>query len=184
MPKVYKFTQITETGPNGSTKSYKNTESNEIQFIGSLNGEQYISVPDSVVLPAQEVTLIEVTDIDLLKTLQLPRLQKESFRNKLELEVGDVQDLLADCMKMCEFALVLSSRIANEVLSGTQMPEPQRSAYTARVAAFVGALDSGLVKLRSDSENPADMMMRLMTRYTKLNALYETEYKANIDKII
>lgn len=116
--------------------------------------------------------------------MQLPRLQKETFRNKLELEVGDVQDLLADCMKMCEFALVLSSCIANEVLSGTQMPEPQRSAYTARVAAFVGALDSGQVKLRSDSENPADMMMRLMTRYTKLNALYETEYKANIDKII
>jgi len=136
------------------------------------------------VLPVQELILVQVTDVELLKSLALPKLEKETFRGKLEMEVGDVQDMLADCMKMCEFALVLSARVSNEVLSGTLISEPIRTAYKDRVSGFVAALDSGAVKLRSDSEDPVDMMNRIMTRYTKINALYETEYKAKLDKII
>jgi len=123
-------------------------------------------------------------DKEFLKTLALPRLEKETFRDKLTLEVGDVQDLLADCMKMCEFALVLSARVSNEVLTGVPITEPTRTNYKDRVVSFVTALDLGLVKLRSDSEDPVDMMNRIMTRYTKINSLYETDYKANIDRII
>lgn len=184
MPTVYKYTPTVVTGPNGYSVHFTNTENNEIKTIGQHQGDHYISVPDSVTLPAQELELTVVTDQVFLKTLAAPRLEKETFRRTLELEVGDVQDLLADCMKMCEFALVLSARVSNEVLSGTPMEPELRAAYAARVAMFVGALDSGLVRLRSDSEDPVDMMNRIMTRYTRINALYETDYKANIDAII
>lgn len=184
MPTVYKYTPTVVTGPNGYQTHYTNTEDNQIRSIGRIDEEYYISVPDGIVLPPQDVTLFAVDDLDLVKSLQVPRLQKENFRRKIELEIGDVQDLLADCMKMCEFALVLSARISNEVLQGIQIPEPTRSAYAQRVALFVGALDSGGIRLRTDSEDPLDMMNRIMTRYTRINELYESEYKTEIDRLI
>lgn len=184
MPKVYKYTPVITPGPIGNIKHFNNTADGEIKIIGRIANEVFIQVPDDVTLPEQELTLTQVVDVDLVKSLELPKLEKEKFRRKIELEIGDVQDLLADCMKMCEFALVLSARVGNEVLQGVQIPEPTRSAYAQRVAMFVGALDSGLVRLRTDQEDPQDMMNRIMSRYTRINQLYESEYKAQIDRLI
>lgn len=63
MPIIYRYTKKHTPGPNGTTICHRNTETNEITELATVDGLTYISVPDGVTLPEQPVTL-EIVDMD------------------------------------------------------------------------------------------------------------------------
>ena len=195
MPALFKYQRNIETGPNGAVLDFKNSDIEDgprATYLCEVDGWRYVSVPDGLEMPAQPegiqwqaVAEPSAALIEQLKRSARPvSIAKDVVRRRIELEVGDVHDMVADSMRLCEFAIALSVRVSHEVLTGEQMDPAVREAYTDRVSTVKEALDSGAIVLRSDLEDPTQMMQRLMTRYTKINDLIAESYKPAVDELL
>lgn len=189
---IYRYQTHTVPGPNGYTIRFVNADSDEPQAIelGEINGWRYVSVPADVTLPEQPAEIqwqaAEVTPalIEALKMTRPVRIAKDVVRKRIELDVGDVHDLLSDVMRLCEFAIALSVRTSNEQLNGIQMEPEARAAYAQRVAGVAQLMDAGAIKLRGDLEPPEQMMMRLMSRYSRITEILAEDYIPQIDRLL
>jgi len=193
MPTLYKFQRYIETGPNGVTLDFRNVQDDTATpatLLAEIDGWRYVSVPDATVMPDQpdEISWQAVTPtpelIDQLKRCQPVNVAKHAVRQRIELEVGDLHDLVADSMRLCEFAIALSVRVSHEVLTSEPMDATLREAYTARVTTVKDAMDSGDLVVRSDIEDPTTMMSRLMERYTTITRLIADHYQPTIDELL
>ncbi|MBK1691055.1 hypothetical protein [Ectothiorhodospira mobilis] len=194
MPKLFKYQRHVETGPNGAVIDFRNTTDEDAPratLLSEIDGWRYVSVPDGAVMPDQpaEISWQEVAApapdlVEQLKRARPVAIAKDVVRKRIELEVGDVHDLVADCMRLCEFSLALSLRVSNEVLTGQAMEASVRDAYTQRVQTVLAAIDSGEVVMRSDLEDPTSMMTRLMARYTRINDLLAETYKPAVEELL
>lgn len=197
-PDLYKYQRYVEAGPNGVALDFRNTDADadaedapRATYLDEVDGWRYVSVPDGAVMPEQppEINWEQVASpsYELIERLKRSRpfaVAKGAVRESIEREVGDLHDLVADCMRLCEFSLALNLRVSNEVLAGTQMDATLRQAYTERVQTVLTAIDSGDVVMRSDIEDPVDMMMRLMARQTQLNVLMGEDYKPRVEDLL
>jgi len=194
MPALFKYQRNIETGPNGAVLDFKNSDVEggpRATYLCEVDGWRYVSVPDGLEMPEQPegiqwqvVAEPSTALIEQLKRARPVSIAKDVVRRRIELEVGDVHDMVADCMRLCEFSIALSVRVSHEVLTGEQMAPAVREAYTDRVSTVKGALDSGAIVLRSDLEDPTQMMQRLMMRYTKINDLIAESYKPAVDELL
>lgn len=193
MPTLYKFQRHIEPGPNGVTLDFRNAQDDAAApatLLAEIDGWRYVSVPDGAVMPEQPEEIrwqAATVTPELLEQLKRSRpvdVAKTAVRRRIEVEVGDLHDLVADCMRLCEFSLALGVRVSHEVLTGEAMDTAVRDAYTQRVAAVKGALDSGEIVLRSDLEDPTEMMTRLMERYTRITQLVGDHYQPTIDELL
>ena len=192
MPTLFRYQKHVTSGPNGTAVHFKNTdtENDRATQLSEIDGWVYVSVPDGTEMPEQpdEINWEQVQPthalIEQLKRSKPVCIAKDVLRKKIELEVGDLQDLVADSMRLIEFALALCLRVSHEALTGDPMSAEHKQAYTARVEAALGAIDSGDVLLRGDVEDPTNMMVRLMTRYSKLNELVRDNYKPAVDALL
>lgn len=193
MPTLYKYQRYVEAGPSGVALEFRNTSDEDAPratLLTEIDGWRYVSVPDSAVMPEQpeEIQWQAVTPTpDLIESLKKARpidIAKSVVRKRIEVEVGDLHDLVADSMRLCEFAIALSVRVSHEVLTGEVMDPAVREAYAARVGTVKDAMDSGALVMRSDLEDPTEMMMRLMTRYTQINGLIAEEYQPKVTELL
>lgn len=193
MPALYKYQRYIESGPNGVTLDFRNTQDEEATPatpLGEIDGWRYVSVPDDTALPEQpEEILWQAVTVtpelrEQLKRTRPMRIAKGVVREHIEEEVGDLHDLVADCMRLCEFSLALSLRVSHEVFSGEQMSAEVRQAYAERVQTVLGAMGSGDVVLRGDLEDPDAMIMRLVERYTRISQLLANVYKPRVNDLL
>lgn len=194
MPAIYKCQRYIEPGPNGVTLDFRNIQNDTAApatMLAEIDGWRYVSVPDGTEMPEQpeEINWQEVPSpapelIEQLKRARSVSIAKDVVRRRIEVEVGDLHDLVADCMRLCEFSLVLGVRVSHEVLTGEAMDPSLRDAYTQRVSAVKGAMDSGEIALRSDLEDPTEMMARLMERYTRITQLVGDHYQTAIKELL
>lgn len=121
----------------------------------------------------------EPTDEEMSAALlELPAIRqlKAFARRKIEREVGDVYEILADQSRQIEALTALVCRMAADSLGGTVMDETTKAAYLARVESVVGALDSGALVLRGDAEGADDMLAKVMSRTSRINQIVAEEY--------
>lgn len=190
MPTLHRYQPHVTAGPTGATLRYVNTSDNDLTELGVIDGWHYVSVPGGITAPEQppEIQWESVTptiELDAqLRRLRPISIKKAVLRRVIEDEVGDVQDLIADNMRMTEFALMLTLRVSREMLGGTPMAAEEKATYLERVDAVLDAVDGGQLLIRGDIENAGSMMERLMPRYSRLNQLVRDEYAAEVNKLL
>ncbi|WP_237673692.1 hypothetical protein [Vreelandella profundi] len=110
--------------------------------------------------------------------LELPAIRqlKAAARRKIEAEMGDIHDLLADQSKQIEALMALICRLSADYLGGTQMTDELKSVYAARVEAVVTGLDSGALLMRGELESADDMLSKTLLRANRINEIIAAEY--------
>jgi len=118
--------------------------------------------------------------------LELPAIRqlKAAARRRIEAEVGDAHEILADQAKQIEALTALVSRMAAEYLGGNAMPQAIRTTYLARAEHVVAALDSGALTLRGDAEGADDMLTKVMARTDRINRIIASEYLPRRDALL
>ncbi len=117
----------------------------------------------------------EELDAALLELPAIRRL-KEAARRRIEREVGDVYEILADQARQIEALTALVSRMAADYLGGTAMDEATKGTYLQRVETVLAALDSGGLTLRGDMEGADAMIMRVLGRANRINEIVGQDY--------
>ena len=185
----YRYTPKTTTGPYGTEYRFINTENNDGIDLGSIDGvTHYVFLPDDVQPPQQPEEInfepVELTD-DLKETIKQHRyvtLRKEITRNEIA-KIGDIEDLIADCMKLVEFTIMLTSRIAADYLGTSPMSEEVKTAYAQRNQAFLDAVDSGDLIIRGEYDDVSLLQQRMMQRYSDINKIVRDRYINDLKRI-
>lgn len=110
--------------------------------------------------------------------IELPamRAAKEHARRKIEEEMGDLHEIVADQSKQIEALTVLLCRLTADMLGGTVMSDVTKETYLDRSESVIAALDSGALRLRGDMEGADDMLQRMLQRTNRINQIVEAEY--------
>lgn len=177
---IFKYKVFTEAGVNDYTLHAKMGESDTA--LGVMDGWHYVHsdapLEQDARIEFQEVTLTD-TEKELLK---LQRPHKEFARMKLE-SVGDVQDFVADAMKLIEFNMMLTARLAGDIYGTNPIDATTKEVYKARNKAFLDAVDAGLITLRGDFDNMDVVMARLLSRVSKTNEIVRDNYIAEMQRV-
>jgi len=186
---IYSFTIYKEEGPLGTTKTLINTEDSDFELLGEVNGVSYAYLPDNITPPQQYNDInfqsTEPTD-EVLKQLKLQRFAKTKkiiLQDKITDEVGDVYDMMADCMKLIEFNIMLTSRLAADYFGTSPLEGDTRTEYANRNQSFLDQVGSGNILLRGDIENVDLMFERLMLRYSNIQNIVDTEYISELKRV-
>lgn len=186
---IYSFTIYKEEGPLGTTKTLRNTEDNDVTTLGEVDGVTYAFVPDSVEVPEQPTeidfkqAILNDDIINELKQQKYAKLKKDILREHLTTEIGDVQDMLADCMKLVEFNIMLTSRLAADYFGTDPMTQTTKDRYSQRNQDFLNGVDSGSVKIRGSMEDVDQMFGRLIGRYSKIQEIVDQKYISELKKV-
>lgn len=190
---IYAYTLHKTEGPYGTvlrhvSPSVEEGEQN-ITVLGELDGTIYVHVPDTLTIPDQPeeinfhaVTLTEEQK-ELLKKQALVSLKKASVRKSIESDIGDVHDLIADCMKLIEFNMLLTARITADYFQTEPLDATTKQTYADRNQAFLNAVSIGDVTLRASFEDADEMMLKIMSRYSKIQDHVKTEYIDQLKEI-
>lgn len=118
--------------------------------------------------------------VDELATanLELPAIRnlKASARRKIETEMGDLHEIVADQAKQIEALTVMLCHLSAEYLGGTVMSDTAKTTYLARVENVLSAIDSGALQLRGDLESTDDMLEKTLARTNRINQIVGSEY--------
>ena len=110
--------------------------------------------------------------------LELPviRSLKASTRRKIESEVGDLHEIVADQAKQIESLTVMLCRLSAEYLGGTVMDSTTKTTYLGRVENVLAAIANGELVLRGDLESTDDMLQKTLGRTNRINEIVGSEY--------
>lgn len=182
---IYKYKKYVESGPNGFMIRHTDIE-NTMDELGEIDGEIYVYSPTAVDHQDARLNWVEVVlDDDLrikLRNSSLFGFHKNSTRAKIE-EIGDIYDLLADAMKLIEFNMMLTSRLAGDVWGTHPIDAAKKLEYSTRNGAFLDAVGSGAVTLRGDFEDMNILMSKMMSRYSQINTVVRDNYISELQRI-
>jgi hypothetical protein len=118
--------------------------------------------------------------------LVLPAIRsvKQNTRRRIEYEVGDLHEIIADQARQIEALTALGVRIASDYLGGTPMDSNTKATYLARVESIIGALDSGALVLRGEGEDADDMLAKVMDRTDRINRIIKDDYLPRRDEFL
>ena len=177
---TYKYKVFTEAGVNGYTLHAKMGENDTL--LGVINGWHYMHSD----APQEQDERIEFQEVvlsaDEKEQLKLQRPNKSFARMKLE-DVGDMQDFIADAMKLIEFNMMLTARLAGDLWGTNPIEESKKAEYAGRNKAFLDAVEAGAITLRGDFEDMDTVMARLMGRVSKVNELVRDHYVSELQRI-
>ncbi|MFP4138781.1 MAG: hypothetical protein ACLFSR_10495 [Halomonas sp.] len=150
-------------------------EPDDAQSLGYAAGVRWYkadTIPDDGREPTTEELSAALLELPAIRQL------KAAARRKIEREVGDLHEILADQAKQIEALTALTSRLAADYLGGTAMHDETKAAYLERVESIVGALDSGDLTLRGDMEGggASEMVMKVLGRANRINEIIAQEY--------
>ena len=177
---TYKYKVFTEAGVNGYTLHAKMGENDTL--LGVINGWHYMHSD----APQEQDVRIEFQEVvlsaDEKEQLKLQRPNKSFARMKLE-DVGDMQDFIADAMKLIEFNMMLTARLAGDLWGTNPIEESKKAEYAGRNKAFLDAVEAGAITLRGDFEDMDTVMARLMGRVSTINELVRDHYVSELQKV-
>ena len=177
---TYKYKVFTEAGVNGYTLHAKMGENDTL--LGVINGWHYVHSD----APQEQDERIEFQEVvlsaDEKEQLKLQRPNKSFARMKLE-DVGDMQDFIADAMKLIEFNMMLTARLAGDLWGTNPIEESKKAEYAGRNKAFLDAVEAGAITLRGDFEDMDTVMARLMGRVSTINELVRDHYVSELQKV-
>jgi hypothetical protein len=152
--------------------------------LGDAAGLSWFKIPRGALAPsgsrAPTAEELARARLELPAVLRL----KQAARRRIEAEIGDLHEIVADQARQIEALTALVSRMAAEFLGGTSVPPDTRQAYLARVETIVTALDSGALTLRGDLEGADDMLMRLLARANRINEIIGADYLPRRDALL
>lgn len=167
IPKVYNEISVERKMTSNIDLWKKLIEKNEIDVPdGIKNGIYLIDKDDSLLTEDEIVTKRIVTD----------HINKLKARYKIEAEVGDIHDLIADISKRVTLNERLLIRIAHEKFTGVPMAQEYTAGYTYLVTQYLAALDAGYFRDRADLEDPLEMFGILMGRVSQIAQIVDEEY--------
>lgn len=152
--------------------------------LGHAAGLAWYRLPHGALAPAGS-RVPTPAEVDQAR-LSLPAVLslKASVRRRIEADVGGVHELIADQAKQIEALTALTARLAVEHFGGQAVSEEDRANYLARWQAVIDALDSGDVTMRSDEEPAGDMIMRVLSRSSRINKIIADEYLPRRDALL
>ena len=117
--------------------------------------------------------------------LELPAIRnlKASTRRKIEHEVGDLHEVIADQAKQIEALTVMLCRLSAECLGGTTMSDAEKMKYLVSVETVLGAISTGQLTLRGDLEGADDMLQKTLSRTNRINEIVGSEYMPLRDEV-
>lgn len=179
---LFKYKPFVEAGVNGYTLHAKTGESDT--RLGEIDGWSFVH---SAAPEAQDVRIewsdVTATITDAQKELLKAQRPNKSFaRMKLE-DVGDMQDFLADAMKLIEFNMMLTARLAGDLWGTDPIDLATKEVYKTRNKAFLDAADAGLVTLRGDFDNMDVVMTRLLARVSQTNIIVRDAYVSEMQRV-
>lgn len=177
---IYKYRHFTEEGPNGYTLHARLGEDDTL--IGVIDGWTYVHSNAHQEQDAR-IQFQQVAPTDAEKQqLRDQRKNKEFARMKLK-SVGDIEDFIADAMKLIEFNMMLTARLAGD-LWGTNPIDPAiKSIYAARNQTFLDAVDAGAITLRGNFDDMDTVMQRLLVRISETNQIVRDNYIAELQRL-
>ena len=178
--KIYKCKPHREDGAFGTTV-YPKLSDEDIR-IGELDGETYFS---SKALEAQDerLTIEEVVVDEVLRQKLIALMPDKEFLRMKLLPVGDMQDMIADCMKLIEFNMMLTARLAGDVWGTNPIDDEKKELYAARNKSFLDAVDTGDITLRGDFEDMNIVMSRMLSRVSKINETVRDNYVSKLQAV-
>lgn len=152
--------------------------------LGEAAGLNWYRIPKGEAAPEGSRAPTEA-EINRAK-LELPAIRalKANARRRIEGEIGDLHEIVADQARQIEALTALVCRVSADYLGGAEMPAEVREAYRERAVAVVSALDSGALTLRGSLEDPVDMIMRLLARSNRINEIVAEEYLPRRDGVL
>jgi len=181
---IYAYKPYIETGPDGFSLFHKDEEQvmtrlgeiDEIVFVYSST----LSIQDER-LGWGEVILSDMQRAEL-KTQMMAQNKKAFARMKVE-DIGDVYDLIADAMKLIEFNMMLTARLAGDIWGTNPIPEDKKALYAARNKGFLDAVEADAITLRGDFDDMDTLMARLMSRYSQINEVVRDVYVSELKRV-
>lgn len=167
---------VIDRTPDGSDEPLEVQVPDGTLALGYAAGLAWYRLPEGTLGPSgsRAPTAAELDQA----TLELPAVQrlKQATRRRIEREVGDVYEILADQARQIEALTALVCRLSADQLGGTAMSETTKSTYLARAESVVAALDSGALTLRGDAESADDMLEKVMARADRINRIVAADY--------
>ncbi len=161
--------------------------------MGEHNGRAYRYFPDDYDMtqvgdqdPDLDFKREEKLDEETRLSLRAQRTcayKKEQARETIELDVGDVLDLLADLGQLIEFSVIAVSALCADKAGLVPMDESTSKDYGLRGAAVLQAVASGKLMLRSSFETPEKMITTIMPRYSRVQEIVRDKYIDPLKKL-
>ena len=181
---IYQYKPYTQEGAYGVTLFHKE-ENQDMVTLGEVDGFTYVYAPNISAqderLGWQEAMMDDALKNSLRQSFVFSN-QKHFARKKIE-AVGDIYDLLADAMKLIEFNMMLTARLAGDLWGTNPIEETKKSEYAGRNKAFLDAVGAGAITLRGDFDDMDTVMARLMGRVSKVNELVRDHYVSQLQKV-
>lgn len=118
------------------------------------------------------------------RELPCVRMAKQALRRRIEREIGDDGDLIADQARQIESLTMLVTRLVAELWGGRTTDPAIKAAYISRAEAVVDAVDGGQLHLRGEYEDPAEMVARVTERSGHINRLAGEQYLPQRDALL
>lgn len=168
-------------GPINADDDAQQPDPQGAQALGHAAGVRWYkdaTVPADGRAPTDEELSVALLELPAIRHL------KSAARRRIEREVGDVHEILADQAKQIEALTALCARLAADYLGGTPLDTQRKTGYLARVEGIVAALDSGQLVLRGDAEGADEMIGRVMGRSSRINRIVTEEYLPRRDEVL
>ena len=186
---ICSYTAIKTEGPTGGLSTIVLSEDeDEIVTLGTIDSVTYIYTPKElsqeqpVDIEFKSNVTLSFDEKEELKRQSYAQMKKGVLRKELD-SVGDVHDMIADCMKLIEFNIMLTSRLAADYLGTNEMTDETKQTYSQRNQQFLDSVDSGQVNIRGNIEDVNEMFQRLMVRYSKIQDIVDDSYIKDMKKI-
>jgi len=185
---ICSYVTYKESGPSGTSFTIRTNEEENVTTLGTIDGVTFIHTEEPLLLDQpNEISFqsdVELTEFqkEELKTQSYIRMKKDVLRDKLD-SIGDLHDMVADCMKLIEFNIMLTSRLAADYLGTSEMSDLTKQTYSARNQLFLDSVESGDIKIRGNIEDVDKMFGRLMVRYTQIQTVVEDYYISELKRV-
>lgn len=197
--KAAKAAKVAKTAE--TTESTEATETTEVApqtqdpaiFLGRYGNLVYRFFPEGTDLaslgaqdPAidfrQEESLPEEVRLSL-RAQRTCAFKKDLARERIELDVGDVLDIIADLGQIVEFAVFAVCKLFADKSGAVALTEDEIKAYGERSAAVLAGVKSGDLLLRSTFETPEKMITTIMPRYSHIQQIVRDYYIKPLEEL-
>ncbi|MFG6139521.1 hypothetical protein [Halomonas sp. B23F22_10] len=175
---------VIDRTPNDADEPTKITLPEGTLALGHAAGLAWYRLPHGALAPSgsRAPTADELAQARL--TLPAVLRLKAATRRRIEREVGDLHEVVADQARQIEALTALVCRMTADQLGGTVMSETTKEAYLARAESVISALDSGELTLRGDTEGADDMLTKVMNRADQINRIIVADYLPRRDALL
>ena len=181
---IYAYIPYIETGANGFSLFHKDTE-HTMTRLGEINGIIYVYAP-FISIQDERIAWQEVILNDEQKEIlraQVMVQSKKLFARLKVADIGDIYDLVADAMKLIEFNMMLTARLAGDLWGTNPIEETKKAEYAGRNKEFLDAVETGTITFRGDFDNMDTLMARMMNRYSDINKIVRDEYISELKRV-